>query len=111
VKNVLLVNAALTILFLSATYAGSTHHKRTNGTEYHQSPDNITKQARSQKSQKNAGCPIIYRRLISGAFTRTVKILERTISRTFTGCDVTMAVRSPPINRPRAPGILHRMKR
>jgi hypothetical protein len=28
VKNVLLVNAALTILFLSETYAGSTHDKR-----------------------------------------------------------------------------------
>jgi hypothetical protein len=28
VKNVLLVNAALTILFLSKTYAGSTHDKR-----------------------------------------------------------------------------------
>src|SRR4029450_316712 len=28
VKNVLLINAALTILFLSATYAGSTHDKR-----------------------------------------------------------------------------------
>jgi hypothetical protein len=28
VKNVLLVNAALTILFLSDTYAGSTHDKR-----------------------------------------------------------------------------------
>jgi hypothetical protein len=28
VKNVLLVNAALTILFLSGTYAGSTHDKR-----------------------------------------------------------------------------------
>jgi hypothetical protein len=27
VKNVLLINAALTILFLSATYAGSTHDK------------------------------------------------------------------------------------
>ena len=27
-KNVLLINAALTILFLSATYAGSTHDKR-----------------------------------------------------------------------------------
>jgi hypothetical protein len=28
VNNVLLINAALTILFLSATYAGSTHDKR-----------------------------------------------------------------------------------
>jgi hypothetical protein len=28
VKNVLLINAALTILFLSDTYAGSTHDKR-----------------------------------------------------------------------------------
>jgi hypothetical protein len=28
VKNVLLINAALTILFLSETYAGSTHDKR-----------------------------------------------------------------------------------
>jgi DDE superfamily endonuclease len=28
VKNVLLINAALAILFLSATYAGSTHDKR-----------------------------------------------------------------------------------
>jgi hypothetical protein len=28
VKNVLLIDAALTILFLSATYAGSTHDKR-----------------------------------------------------------------------------------
>jgi hypothetical protein len=28
VKNVLLINAALTILFLSATYPGSTHDKR-----------------------------------------------------------------------------------
>jgi hypothetical protein len=28
VKNVLLINSALTILFLSATYAGSTHDKR-----------------------------------------------------------------------------------
>jgi hypothetical protein len=28
VKNVLLIKAALTILFLSATYAGSTHDKR-----------------------------------------------------------------------------------
>jgi DDE superfamily endonuclease len=28
VKNVLLIDAALTILFLSATYAGSTHAKR-----------------------------------------------------------------------------------
>jgi hypothetical protein len=28
VKNVLLINAALTILLLSATYAGSTHDKR-----------------------------------------------------------------------------------
>jgi DDE superfamily endonuclease len=28
VKNVLLINAALTILFLSDTYAGSTHEKR-----------------------------------------------------------------------------------
>ena len=27
-KNVLLINAVLTILFLSATYAGSTHEKR-----------------------------------------------------------------------------------
>ena len=27
-KNVLLINAALTILFLSDTYAGSTHDKR-----------------------------------------------------------------------------------
>ena len=27
-KNVLLINAALTILFLSATYAGNTHDKR-----------------------------------------------------------------------------------
>jgi hypothetical protein len=28
VKNVLLINAALTILFLSDTYAGSTHDQR-----------------------------------------------------------------------------------
>jgi hypothetical protein len=28
VKNVLLINAALTILLLSATYAGSTHDTR-----------------------------------------------------------------------------------
>jgi hypothetical protein len=28
VKNVLLINAALTILFLSATYPGSTHDQR-----------------------------------------------------------------------------------
>jgi hypothetical protein len=28
VKNVWLINAALTILFLSETYAGSTHDKR-----------------------------------------------------------------------------------
>jgi hypothetical protein len=28
VNNVLLINAALTILFLSATYAGSAHDKR-----------------------------------------------------------------------------------
>jgi len=28
VKNVLLINAALTILFLSDTYAGSVHDKR-----------------------------------------------------------------------------------
>jgi hypothetical protein len=28
VKNVWLINAALTILFLSETYAGSTHNKR-----------------------------------------------------------------------------------
>jgi hypothetical protein len=35
VKNVLLINAALTILFLSATYAGSTHDKRiANATPY-----------------------------------------------------------------------------
>jgi hypothetical protein len=35
VKNVLLLNAALTILFLSDTYAGSTHDKRiTDATPY-----------------------------------------------------------------------------
>jgi DDE superfamily endonuclease len=35
VKNVLLINAALTILFLSATYVGSTHDKRiAEGTPY-----------------------------------------------------------------------------
>jgi hypothetical protein len=35
VKNVLLINAALTILFLSATLAGSTHDKRiANATPY-----------------------------------------------------------------------------
>jgi hypothetical protein len=35
VKNVLLLNAALTILFLSATYVGSTHDKRiADGTPY-----------------------------------------------------------------------------
>jgi DDE superfamily endonuclease len=35
VKNVLLINAALTILFLSATYVGSTHDKRiADGTPY-----------------------------------------------------------------------------
>ena len=34
-KNVLLINAALTILFLSATYVGSTHDKRiADGTPY-----------------------------------------------------------------------------
>jgi DDE superfamily endonuclease len=35
VKNVRLINAALTMLFLSATYAGSTHDKRiADGTPY-----------------------------------------------------------------------------